>query len=63
MQFYAYKNHTKISCEYFAKKRWLRCGDVLRIQKISNARTFKNRWLRTKTSVICADKNHIKISD
>ena len=34
-----------------------------RIQKISDARTIKNRWLRTKTSAICADKNHIKISD
>ena len=63
MQFYAYKNHTKISCEYFAKKRWLKCREVLRIQKISDARTIKNRWSRTKTSIICANKNHLNISD
>ena len=60
---YAGKNHVKISCEYSAIKRWLRCWDILRIQKISNARTIKNRWLSTKTSAIYADKNHIKISD
>ena len=62
-QFCADKNHTKISCEYSAIKRWLRCRDILRIQKIRDARTIKNCWLRTKTSAICADKNHIKISD
>ena len=33
------------------------------MQKISDARTIKNRWLRTKTSPIYADKNHTKISD
>ena len=32
-QFCAYKNHTKISREYFAIKRWLRCRDTLNIQK------------------------------
>ena len=36
-QFYADKNCTKISCEYSAIKRWLRCRDILRIQKISDA--------------------------
>ena len=40
-QFYADKNCTKISCEYSAIKRWLRCRDILRIQKISDARTIK----------------------
>ena len=57
---YTYKNHTKISCEYSAIKCWLRCRDILRIQKISDARTIKNRWLMTKTSPICAgkDKHH-----
>ena len=30
--------------------------------KISDARTIKNRWLKTKTSTICAEKNQIKIS-
>ena len=60
---YADKNHTKISCEYSAIKRCLRCRDIPRIQKLSDARTIKNRWLRTKTSAICAYKNHIKIND
>ena len=32
-QFYADKNHTKISREYSAIKRWLRCRDILHIQK------------------------------
>ena len=52
MQFYADKNHTKISCEYYAIKRWLRCRDIPRIQKMSDARTIKNRWLMTKTSAV-----------
>ena len=56
-QFYADKNHTKIMCEYSAIKRWLRCRDIPRIEKISDARTIKNRWLRTKISAICADKD------
>ena len=30
-QFYRYRNHTKISCEYFAIKRCFRCRDILRI--------------------------------
>ena len=30
--------------------------------KISDACSIKNCWLRTKTSAICAEKNHIKIS-
>ena len=54
--------HIRISCEYFAIKHWLRCRDIPRIQKISDACTIKNRWLGTKTSAICADKNHRKIS-
>ena len=62
-QFYADKNHTKISCEYSTIKCWLGSRDILCIQKISDARTIKTHWLRTKTSLICADKNHIKISN
>ena len=54
--------YTKISCEYSTIKRSLRCRYIPRIQKISDAHTIKNRWLRTKTSAICADKNHIKMS-
>ena len=57
VQFYAYKNHTKISCEYSAIKRWLSCQDILCIQKISAAHTIKNHWLVTKTSAICAYKD------
>ena len=57
------QNHTKINHECITTKRWLRGQDIRSIQKISDARTIKNRWLRTKTSAICADKNHIKISD
>ena len=63
VQFCLDKSHTKMSCEYSAIKRWLRCRDIPRIQKISDTPTIKNCWLRTKTSAICADKNHIKISD
>ena len=55
------KNYTKISCEYSAIKRWLRCRDIPHIQKISHVRTIKNGWLMTKTSATCADKNHKKI--
>ena len=40
---YADKNHIKISREYSTIKRWLRGGDIPRIQKISDARTIKNR--------------------
>ena len=57
---YADKNHTKIRCEYSAIKHWLRCRDILRIQKISDARTIKNRWCMTKTNALYAYK---KISD
>ena len=53
---YADKNHRKISCQHSAIKRWLRCRDILSIKKISNACTIKNRWLRTKTNAIYADK-------
>ena len=60
--FCAEKNHTKISYEYSAIKRWLRCQNISRIQKISYVRTIKNRWLRTKSSAICADKNYIKMN-
>ena len=38
---YAYKIHTKIRCEYSIIKRWLRCQDILRIQKIGDAHTIK----------------------
>ena len=38
---YAGKKHIKISCEYLATKRWLRCRDILHIDKISDARTKK----------------------
>ena len=41
-QFYAHKNHTKIRCKYFAIKQF-RCQDIPCIQKISDARTIKNR--------------------
>ena len=37
------KNHTKINREYITIKRWLRGRDIPRIQKISDARTIKNR--------------------
>ena len=43
---YSDKNHIKISREYSTIKRWLKGGDIPRIQKISDARTIKNRWLR-----------------
>ena len=53
-----------ISCEYSAKKHFLRCRDILCIQKISDVRTIKNHLLRIKTSIICAYTNDkIKISD
>ena len=55
--FYTYKNHTKISFEYSAIKRWFRRRDILHIQKISDMHTIKNRWLMTKTSAICEDKD------
>ena len=58
---YADKNHTRTSGQYSTIKFWLRCQDIPRIQNISDARTIKNRWLRNKTSAICADKNYIKI--
>ena len=38
-QFCAEKKHTKISCEHSAIKRCLRCQDIPRIQKISDARS------------------------
>ena len=41
---YTDKNH--ISCEYSTIKSWLRGRDVSRIQKISDARTIKNCWMR-----------------
>ena len=56
-QFYAQKNHTKIRCEYSDIKRWLRCRDILRIQKQVMRALLKTRWLRTKTSAICAYKD------
>ena len=59
-QFCADNVHAKISCEYSAIKRWLSCRDIPRIQKISDARTIKNRWLGTKTSAICIDKKSYK---
>ena len=49
---YAYKNHAKISCEYSAINRWLRCQNISHIQKISDAAAIKNRWLRPKTNAI-----------
>ena len=50
--FYAYKYHAKISCEYSAINRSLRCRDISRIQKISDAHAIKNRGLKTKTNTI-----------
>ena len=44
---YTDKNHTKISREYCTIKHWLRGQDILRIQKVIDARTIKKRWLRT----------------
>ena len=43
---YSDKNHVMISREYSTIKRWLRGRDIPHIQKISDARTIKNRWLR-----------------
>ena len=40
---YADKNYTKISREYSTVNRWLRSRDILRIQKISDARTIKKK--------------------
>ena len=54
--FCAEKNHTKISYEYSAIKRWLRCQNIPRIQKISYVRTIKNRWLRTKVAQFAQTK-------
>ena len=51
------KRSYKIGCEYSAIKRWLRCRDILRIQKYLMRALLKTRWLRTKTSAICAHKD------
>ena len=58
-QFYADKNHTNISGEYVIKIRCLKAPlshaqtrDIPRIEKISDARTIKNRWLRTKAGTV-----------
>ena len=68
-QFYADKNHTNISGEYVIKIRCLKAPlshaqtrDIPRIEKISDARTIKNRWLRTKAETVLRRQNHTKIS-
>ena len=55
-QFTHTKNYTKISWEYLAIIRWLRCREIMRIQKISDVHAIENRWLRTKTNAIYAYK-------
>ena len=45
---YADKNHTKISREYSAIKRWLGTNLCHTHTKISDARTIKKRWLGLK---------------
>ena len=60
---YTDKNHTKISCEYTTKKRWLRAYLVMRAigtvyadkhhTKISGKYTAKKRWLRGLLSHAC----------
>ena len=62
MQFYADKNHTKISREYITIKRWLRGRDISRIQKISDTHTIKKTLIEGSTACAYADKNHIKIN-
>ena len=65
-QFYAGKNHTNISGEYVIKIRCLKSPlshaqtrEIPRIEKISDASTIKNRWLRTKAgTVLRRQKSH-----
>ena len=54
---YADKNHIKISREYSTIKHWSRGRDIPRTQKISDARTIKNRWLRGILPMSYAYKN------
>ena len=54
---YADKNHIKISREYSTIKHWSRGGDIPRTQKISDACTIKNRWLRGLLPMSYACKN------
>ena len=55
------ENHTKLSPEYSAKKRWLGTNLCHTHTKISDARTIKKRWLRTKAGAVYAAM-HTKIS-